>query len=462
MKRLIFVWALLASCTFETLYARSGDDMLWKAGTGRVVITPEKPVWLAGYAVRQKPADGMLHDLWAKALTLEDIHGHRILLITMDLIGLDRQFSDELSDTLMQKYGLKRSDIILSASHTHSGPVINENLKLIYPPFDDEMKKRLAENKRFVFSQILVATERAMNNMHPARVSRGVGIARFAVNRRENKPEEVLYASELKGPTDYSVQVLLVSDTTGQPKAVVFGYACHATCLEINKYSGDYPGFAQIELEKAYPGSEAMFFAGCGSDQNPLPRRSIPLTEQYGKELAVAVERVLEEPMRPLKSNVITQYNEIKLDFTPIPTVQELDDILSSNAPDYIKRWATEMKKRTEAGEKFPDGYSRYPVQTWQLGDLSLAVLGGEVVSGYAIKLREEAGTDLMIMAYANDVMAYIPTEKILKEGGYEGKSSMRVYNQPAYWAPGLEKKIIDEVLRQVNGNKQSAGLVRR
>jgi len=439
---------------FHGLFAQDVDNLKWKAGTARVVITPNSPVWMAGYSARDKPSDGMLHDLWAKALALEDGHGNQTLLITADLIGFDRQFSNDLTSSLKKKYGLKRSDIILSSSHTHSGPVINENLKFIYPPFNSQMQKRLEDNKRFVFEQILVAADRAINNMSFAHVSRGVGIARFAVNRRENTADEVLHASQLKGPSDHSVQVLLVSDMEDHPKTIVFGYACHATCLDITKYSGDYPGFAQIELEKEYPGVTAMFFAGCGSDQNPIPRRTIPLTKQYGKELAVSVERVIQEPMKSLKANLVTQYREINLDFTSIPTKKELNEIINSDKGDYLKRWAESMKKRIADGEKFPDGYAYYPVQTWQLGELSLAVLGGEVVSDYIFKLRAILGNDLMIMAYANDVMAYIPSERVLKEGGYEGESSMRVYNQPGIWAPGLEKKIIDEVVRQVNSQR--------
>lgn len=447
----IFIVVSFSLLMFHGLFARDGDNLKWKAGTARVVITPKRPVWMAGYAAREKPAEGTLHDLWAKALSLEDGHGNRSLLITTDLIGFDRQFSNDLTSILMDKYSLKRSDIILSSSHTHSGPVINDNLKLIYPPFNNQMQKRLEDNKQFVLGQILVAAERAMNNMSYAYVSRGVGIARFAVNRRENKADGVMYASQLKGPSDHTVQVLLVSDMENHPKTIVFGYACHATCLDINRYSGDYPGFAQIELEKEYPGVTAMFFAGCGSDQNPIPRRSIPLTEQYGKELAVSVGRVMQEPMKPLEADFTTRYEEINLDFTPLPTTEELNGILNSDDPDYLKRWAENMIKRIADNEIFPDGYAYYPVQTWQMGELSLVVLGGEVVSDYAFKLRSILGNDLMVMAYANDVMAYIPSERVLKEGGYEGKSSMRVYNQPGLWATGLEKKIIDEVVKQVN-----------
>ena len=443
---------------FQGLYAQEKDDMIWKAGTARAVITPVSSVWMAGYSARDKPSEGIFHDLWAKALVLEDVHGNQALLITTDLIGFDRQFSNDISDRLKEKFGLKRSEIILSSSHTHSGPVINDNLKYIYPPFDKHMTESLKQNKQFVLRQILVAAERAMSNLAPATVLSGNGIARFAVNRRENTPEDVLYGSELAGPSDHTVNVILVRNANGKPMSVVFGYACHATCLSLNNFSGDYPGFAQIELEKEYPGAIAMFFAGCGSDQNPIPRRTVPLTKQYGKELAVAVARTIDEPMKALKAELFTRYNEIPLDFNPLPSQDKLDEYIEGDQ-DYLRQWAESMKGRMLKGEKFPKAYEYYPIQTWQIGEQPLVVLGGEVVVDYAIKLKSLIGNELMVMAYANDVMAYIPTERVLTEGGYEGESSMMVYNQPSTWTPGLEKKIIDEVIRQVNALKKSSGL---
>ena len=64
-----------------------------KAGVGRVEITPEGPIWMSGYAARTKPAEGKLHDLWAKALVLEDPDGRRGVLVTMDLVGIPRDLS---------------------------------------------------------------------------------------------------------------------------------------------------------------------------------------------------------------------------------------------------------------------------------------------------------------------------------------------------------------------------------
>ncbi|HAH46056.1 MAG TPA: hypothetical protein DCM07_14620, partial [Planctomycetaceae bacterium] len=103
--------------------------------------------------------------------------------------------------------------------------------------------------------------------------------------RRNNVEAEVpglRKAHDLKGPVDHSVPVLAVKDKDGQLKTLVFGYACHNTTLGIQKWCGDYAGFAQYDLEAMFPGVTAMFYMGCGADQNPLPRRTQELAESYG------------------------------------------------------------------------------------------------------------------------------------------------------------------------------------
>jgi hypothetical protein len=124
---------------------------------------------------------------------------------------------------------------------------------------------------------------------------------------------------------------------------------------------------------------------------------------------------------------------------------------------DWEKRWAKNIKEKIASGEKFPESYPYYPVQCWQLGEQTLVVLGGEVVVDYAFRFRKTLGNDLMIMGYANDVMTYIPSERILKEGAYEGETSMWVYGHHGTWAPGIEEKISNEVLRQVEQVRSGA-----
>lgn len=465
-KSVSFIFLLLTFFFDQALQAQNTisstkSPEIWKAGIARVIITPNENIWMAGFAARTKPAEGKLHDLWAKALVLEDAYGNRTLLITTDIIGFSRDLSVSICSQLKDKYSLERKDIILSSSHTHSGPVVNINLYGIYPSFNALQKKQLEQYRHFLEEQIIIVAGRALHSLLPARVSSGMGIARFAVNRRENKwNDEISFQPNLKGPSDHTVQVIKITDIQGKPFAILFGYSCHATTLSINKWSGDYPGFAQIELEKLYPGLTAMFFAGFGADQNPLPRGQIPQAIQYGKELSIAVEKVMESSMNPLSPSIKTVYNEIDLGISPPPDMDSLKNILKNGA-GWQKRWAQKVIDTLTSGSKMPDSYPYYPIQTWQLGKQTLVVLGGEVVVDYVFNLRKEFGNDLMIMSYANDVMGYIPTERILKEGGYEGEFSMWVYGHRGQWVSGIEEKIMSEIFRQVNSISDQPAEVR-
>lgn len=117
---------------------------------------------------------------------------------------------------------------------------------------------------------------------------------------------------------------------TGKVRAVLFGYACHSTCLSLNQWNGDYPGFAQIELEKAYPGATALFWAGCGADQNPLPRKTLELAKQYGADLAKAVVDVVQSPMPVLAAELKTAYQEIPAKLAHLPSKADLQQQLKS------------------------------------------------------------------------------------------------------------------------------------
>ncbi len=123
------------------------------------------------------------------------------------------------------------------------------------------------------------------------------------------------------GPTDPSVSVLGSSQAGWRTLSVVFGYACHATVLSSNEWSGDYPGYAQSELESLHPGCIAMFWAGCGADQNPLPRRTPQLAAHYGRRLADSVESVLlTTEMSSIEPELKVEYAEVPLRFSEIPS----------------------------------------------------------------------------------------------------------------------------------------------
>jgi cephalosporin-C deacetylase-like acetyl esterase len=443
----------LLTVSLVTLLAATAlaQDASWQAGFAAVAITPEQPMWMSGYAARTAPAEGKETDLWAKAMALQSADGRKAVLVTLDLVGIDRDMSLEIATRIRDTHKLPREAIILSVSHTHCGPVVRSNLRTMYA-LNDEQSRRVDEYGERLPGLIAKAVDEAFAKLAPAKLSWGIGQAGFAVNRRENKEPDVpalRAAGKLKGPIDHDVPVLAVRDAKDKLIGVVFGYACHATTLAYQKWNGDYPGYAMIELEKKHPGAVAMFFAGCGADQNPLPRRTVELAKDYGQQLASAVNDVLSQPMTPLFPHWAGVYREIDLPLKEVPTREALiQDLMSDNR--YIAARAKLLLQKLDQGSDLPATYP-YPVQTWRLGrDLTLVALGGEVVVDYALRLKKELTPGkTWVMGYANDVMAYIPSLRVLNEGGYEGATSMIYYGLPSVWGPKVEELIVAEVHRQ-------------
>lgn len=449
---------LLAATTFLLFASASlaaAADTTWKAGAASVKITPEETMWMAGYAARTHPTDSKLTELWAKALVLEDGDGHRGVVVTLDLVGIDRTLSVALCDSLNEQYGLTRDQIVISCSHTHSGPVVGLNLGPLHYLLLDESQQQGVDAWVATFQRRVVAmVGEAIGKLAPSEVTSGSGTAMFTVNRRENPAATVLErrtAGKLQGPSDYDVPVLAVRDAEKKLTAILFGYACHATTLKGYEWSGDYPGFAQIDLENEHPGCVAMFFAGCGADQNPLPRGTVDLARHYGERLATAVDTVLmTKQMQPVEGSLRTTYAEIDLPLDTLPTREEMELNLKSSNRYEVAR-ASMLLEQIDGGVPLSQTYP-YPVSTWSIGDdVQLVTLGGEVVVDYANRLKSElAGTQTWVAGYANDVMAYIPSRRVLREGGYEGGGAMVYYGLPTVWSPTIENDIVKEVHRQV------------
>lgn len=417
-----------------------------KAGTGRVVITPKQDMWMAGYAARREPSKGKVHDLYARALAIEDETGARSVFVSTDLLGLTRTISSRVAEIAKEKFGIERANLLLTASHTHCGPVVRENLIDMYP-LNEEQKGYVNEYTDALPGLIAEAIGQALANMEPCDFSWGIGEAGFAINRREFKGEGVVIGQNAKGPIDHDVPVLAAKRGDGSVKAVVFGYACHNTTLSFQQFCGDYAGFAQLHLEEKLPGATALFFSGCGGDQNPHPRGELVQAEQYGRELGDAVLAVTREAMKPAAGPIEAKYREIALKLSVPPTREELEKQAADPSNVYVQRRAQSLLRRLEADGKLETTYP-YPIQIWQFGEgLRMVALGGEVVVDYSLRLKKELGEESnFIIGYANDVMAYIPSLRILKEGGYEGGGAMVYYGLYGPWAEEVEEHIVRTV----------------
>jgi hypothetical protein len=445
------VWVLVVAWLAGPLLAT--DQPLWKAGTARANITPTQPLWMAGFASRTNPATGKFTDLWIKVLAIEDGRGHRAIILTSDLLGVPQSIYQHTCAALKDKFALEPDQILLSASHTHCGPVLRGALHDIYPL--DQNQIALIENYSADFEGKIVETVgKALADLAPARLAAGQGTAGFAVNRRNNLEPDVpklIAQGALKGPVDHTVPVLAVYLPDGKLKVVLFGYACHNTVMDFYKWCGDYAGFAQLALEKSHPDTAAMFFMGCGADQNALPRRKLELAERYGNMLAAAVEEALLAPPHTLAPELRTAMEMVTLHLGPPPTEAELEKFATDKTA-MIRRWATRLLADLKAGKPFIRTYP-LPVQAWQFGGQQLLItLGGEPVVDWALKFKQEFGPQTWVAGYCNDVMNYIPSLRVLKEDvpplaqgrwGYEGAQATIVYGMPASrWAEDVEDSV--------------------
>lgn len=420
----------------------------WRAGVATRVITPKSAMWMGGYAARTHPSTGTLQDLHAKALALADAQGGRFVIITIDAIGIPRSLRKAVERRLAESAQLRPDQFVIVASHTHSGPEFRAGR---VPETDPNGVATARAYLEMLEETLPALAGEALAALAPAKVAHTRARAGFAMNRRLPQPNgDYTNAPNPDGPVDHDVPVLRVDGADGKLQAILFGYACHNTTLTQANYQfcGDYSGYAQDYLQADHPGAVALFMTGCGGDQNPYPRSTHPLAQAHGRTLATAVDAALGTRAKPLTGALRSAYAEIDLRYAEVPTRAEYeqrrtarDRLTAEHAGRMLARWDREGA--------LPATYP-YPIQVVRLGDgLQLIALGGEVVVDYSLRLKRELGGPgaVWVAGYANDVLGYIPNERVLREGGYEGLQASRLGSlHPSPWAPGLEEQIIGKV----------------
>ena len=453
IPKLFCLFGVLSVLLRVAASAPPADKREWKAGAAVVDITPDGPLWMAGYAARKGPSQGVAQPLHAKALALEDQLNQRCVIITSDLLGFPAAVSEPIAERLRQRFRLERDQIIFTSSHTHSGPVIRESLTNMYP-----MDAAQAEAVRVYTAQLQEKIEElvgaALRDLHPARLLLGRTEADFAVNRRLKKDGKFVIGVNREGPVDPEVTILRVERTDRTPRALLFSFSCHNTTLTQDNYlfHGDYAGVAQEVLEKEFPGTTVLFMLGCGADANPDPRGTMQLVQVHGEALARRVRYAQSDPMHLIHGPLKTLFDRVDLPFAPPPSREVLQALLQSN-DIYVQKHAQALLTTLDQKGSLPASYP-CPIGLVKFGgDLTLLALSGEVVVDYSIRLKKELGhkSKLWITAYANDVFAYIPSRRILEEGGYEPDTSMHYYGLTGPWAPEVEDILVGKVHQMVN-----------
>jgi hypothetical protein len=272
-------------------------------------------------------------------------------------------------------------------------------------------------------------------------LSWGVGRVGFAANRRTPN-----------GPVDRDLPVLVVRGADDKVRAVYVSYACHCVTLSHNKIGGDWAGYAQEAIEDAFPGAVALVSIGCGADANPSSGVTGDKTEvasRQGAEIAAEVKRLAAGFLAPVTGKITAAEKSLVLPLAELPTQAQWEE--KAKRTDAIGHHARVQLEKLARKEPLSTKVD-YRVQTWAFGDsLAMVFLPGEVVVDYSLRLKRELNAGkLWVNAYANAAPCYIPSERVLKEGGYEGGGAMIYYDQPAAFKPGLEQPIIDAAKAQI------------
>lgn len=425
----------------------------WKAAAAKAVITPQEPMYLAGFAGREVPAESTAMELFAKTLAIEDAKGTRFVMVTLDLVEVTHQLREVVAKEVKAKFGLPEKSLLMNCSHTHCGPELKYTELEFMGLTDPLRKERCLRYNAFLTDKIVSIIGESLQTLAPATISHGHARCGFAMNRRlkSDKPTDDPYLNSPnpEGVVDHDVPVLTVTTADNRLAAILFGYACHNTSMSIKQWHGDYAGHAQAMIEEAHPGTVALFMMGCGGDQNAYPRFSPIFSMRHGQSLATAVEAAIDAKPKPITGPLHIDWQTTRLDYESIPTAADLEKRLETSS-GYDRKWDERRLFALNKGE-LRDHYD-FPVQLVRFGDaLTFVGLGGETCVDYSLRLKREftGPGKLWIAGYCNDVLAYIPSKRVLHEGGYEAYRSIIYWSNPLHpekFADTLEERIIGKV----------------
>jgi len=440
---------VLAAAVAIPAGGQAGEGPALQVGLAARDITPATPIRLSGYAGRNRPADQIDHRLWVQAMALRNPSGERFVFVSLDNCEVSGAFMAPVLEEYARNFQLGRGAVAVVTSHTHSAPVVEDTLTEMSQPTPAD-RERIAAYTRLLKSALVDVVGTALDDLQPSQLEHGVGRAAFAMNRRVYQGDSVVFGNNPDGPADWDVPVLRVRGTNGAVRAVLFGYACHGTTVRGGDdwyvVSGEYMAYARQHIEAVQPGATAMFLTGMGADADPHPRGPLMDARRHGLELAGAVIGVLDRPMRPVQGGFRAAFEEVELPLVDPPGREQLEkDAQDKNV--HVRLRAESYLKRLDAGQPLPRSV-KLPLSVVRIGDdLTFVLMAGEVVVDYSRRLKRLLAADHpWTIGYAYETPCYIPSARLIKEGGYETESSLIYYGFYGPFRGSIEDLLVSRV----------------
>jgi neutral ceramidase len=431
--------------------------MAFQAAAGEVAITPPVGMDLAGWCFG--PSTGVADDLYARCLILQD-RGAPLVIITLDLIGLGTRYADRLRTDLSSALSTPRERILVSCSHTHSGPGAMPLRR--WGSIDPTYIEQLLSN---VSTMVLSSSVRLEPAVAVADQTEVYGICD---NRRGDRGNVV----------DERMPVLVVKRLDGSPIAVAYNFSCHPVAAhnDRNLISADFPGYAAAGVNARFPGAPTLFTLGAAGDVNPVEFHQLELARSYGSAIGDALVELITRATAtngdrtpspsadaPVVLDALSRVVELPVAALPSADqlreerdrwVREAEQLRSDGGPHskvedaLIKSgWAAEALEVVEAGVAV--SHLSMEIAALRIGPLALIAMPGELFVEIGMNIKADSPFPLTaIVELANGSLAYLPTTEAYRKGGYETEFSAKVYG--LYMLTDQTQPIIEQAAREL------------
>lgn len=420
-------------------------DNLIPVGAAKLDVTPRAPVVLAGYGGRAGPYEGIDNRLWVRAMAIGD--AKPVVIIAIDNCGVPRNVTERLAKRLSE-HGIAGSRMIIAATHTHNAPSLTGYAPILWQGRTSEAEDRAtADYTTFAVEKMEEAALKAIANRKPMTLQWARGRVAFGGNRRTLSNQRWTgFGFQRSAPVDHSLPVIAARDADGTVRVVWANYACHCTTVGSRNFvGGDWAGSANASMEKAFPKAVTLTTIGCGADIGPQPSGNQQIADRHGQAIADEVQRLLADSPNTLRSSPVATRKRVQLPLADPKSAEHWRDQLKASG--FHHQLAKFILKHHEETGAIPSEVD-YPVSVWKFGDeLALVFLAGEVVVDYSVRLNHELDwRRLWLTAWANEMPGYIPSKRVLAEGGYEADFSQVYYGQPGRYAEGVEDIVVAAV----------------
>jgi hypothetical protein len=369
---------------------------LLKVGIVSVDITPDGPVWLAGFAARKSPSTGVFKRLTATCLVFDNSQT-RVGLMTLDLCRINTQ-QLAVVRAAAQKAGIPPPQLIVNCSHTHCGPAISLSNAAYVAQLEAKVSRLPAA---------------AVAGLADTTLDFALGSSLMGVNRRQLDAQghALGMRPEPRKPIDSDVPVMRVLDPSNQVRAVVFSYACHPTTLEAmcQEIAPDYVGFARDWIAAAYTNATPVFLQGCGGDVKP---RFVTPNGKFGYVL-LDMKQTVAELGHELGRAVLTA-----VAVPPQPVL---------GAPGRPLPLGCVSAKIHLPDKKDPKRTHELEIAAVRIGNLYIVASQCEICVEIGLRIKREladwsrrTGAYVWTTAYDHSGGGYIPPAAAYPEGGYE------------------------------------------